>query len=58
MTEAVAGIIHWVKEQPSVKAITAGTDKTNIASYTILQKNNFIKTGETEEGYQWRLSVQ
>lgn len=58
MTEAVAGIIHWVKEQPSVKAITAGTDKTNIASYTILQKNNFTKTGETEEGYQWRLSLQ
>lgn len=58
MTEAVAGIIHWVKKQPSVKAITAGTDKTNIASYTVLQKNNFTKTGETEEGYQWRLSLQ
>lgn len=57
MTEAVGGIIQWAKQQPSVKAIVAGTDKTNIASYTILQKNGFIRSGETEIGFSWRLEL-
>lgn len=54
MTEAVGGIIQWAQQQASVKAIVAGTDKTNIASYTILQKNDFIRSGETETGFTWR----
>ncbi len=57
MTEMVAGIISWAKKQPEVKAIVASTDKTNIASYTVLQKNNFFKAGETEEFFQWRLEL-
>jgi ribosomal-protein-alanine N-acetyltransferase len=58
MTEAVGGIIQWARQQPGVKAIVAGTDKTNIASYTILQKNGFVQSGETETGFTWRLEIQ
>lgn len=57
MTEAVGGLIQWARQQASVKAIVAGTDKTNIASYTILQKNGFIRSGETETGFTWRLEL-
>ena len=57
MTEAVGGIIQWAKQQPTVKTIVAGTDKTNIASYTILQKNGFIRSGESETGFTWQLEI-
>jgi len=57
MTEAVGGIIQWAQQQPAVKTIVAGTDKTNIASYTILQKNGFVQSGETETGFTWRLEI-
>lgn len=57
MTEAVVGMIKWAKQQPDVKAITASTDKTNVASYTILEKNNFEKTGESDELFHWRLHL-
>ena len=57
MTEAVAGMIKWAKEQPDVKAIIAGTDKTNPASFSVLQKNNFTKIGETEPMFQWQLKT-
>lgn len=58
MTEMVAGIIAWAKTQPQVKAIIASTDKANIASYTVLQKNKFIQTGETNEMFHWKLALQ
>jgi ribosomal-protein-alanine N-acetyltransferase len=58
MTEIVRGIIEWVKSQPSVKSIIASTDKTNIASYKVLQKNNFIKVGESETIFIWKLIIQ
>ncbi|MFN8237393.1 MAG: GNAT family N-acetyltransferase [Chitinophagales bacterium] len=48
MTEIVGGIIEWAKIQPIVKSITASTDKTNKASFKVLEKNNFIKIGETD----------
>lgn len=55
MTEAVGGMIEWAKQQPDVKAIIASTDKTNVASYSVLIKNNFTKIGETDELYNWSL---
>lgn len=57
MTEAVGGMIEWAKQQPDVKAITASTDKTNVASYTVLEKNNFEKNGESDELFHWRLQL-
>ena len=48
MTEIVSAIIEWTKTQPIVKSIIASTDKTNTASFKVLEKNSFIKIGETE----------
>ena len=58
MTEAVGGIINWTDSQTKVKSIIASTDKQNIASFTILIKNNFIKVNETETLFNWRLIVK
>lgn len=57
MTEIVGGMVAWARMQPGVKAIIASTDKTNLASFTVLMKNNFVKSGETDEMWKWRLEV-
>jgi len=57
MTEIVGGIIEWTKMQSIVKSIAASTDKTNTASFKVLQKNNFIKIGETETLFKWKLEI-
>ncbi|MBK8622333.1 MAG: GNAT family N-acetyltransferase [Saprospiraceae bacterium] len=57
MTEIVGGIIEWTKMQQIVKSITASTDKTNTASFKVLQKNNFIKIGETDTQFNWKLII-
>lgn len=57
MTEIVRGIIDWVETQIKVKSIIASTDKTNAASFKVLEKNNFIKTGETETLFNWKLEM-
>jgi ribosomal-protein-alanine N-acetyltransferase len=58
MKEAVGGMIVWAEKQPSVKSIIASTDKINIASSQVLENNNFIKTGETDELYNWKLEIR
>jgi RimJ/RimL family protein N-acetyltransferase len=58
MTEMVSGIIEWAKTQPIVKSIVASTDKTNTASFKVLKKNNFVKIGETETLFNWRLEMR
>lgn len=57
MTEIVRGFIEWVKSQPKIKSIIASTDKTNIASFKVLEKNGFVKVGETETLLNWRLNM-
>jgi len=57
MTEIVRGIIEWVKSQSKVKSIIASTDKTNIASYKVLEKNGFVQIGETEMLLNWKLQM-
>ena len=57
MTEMVAGMIGWAKTQPGVKAIVASTDKSNIASFKVLQKNGFVQTGTTDEAFHWKLEL-
>ena len=58
MTEIVSGIIEWTKTQQLVKSIIASTDKTNTASFKVLEKNNFIKIGETEALLNWKLEIK
>lgn len=57
MTEIVSGIVEWVKNNNKAKAIIATTDKTNTASYRVLEKNNYIKTGETDTLLNWKLEI-
>ena len=57
MTEIVSGIIGWIKTQPKVKSVIAWTEKTNIASFKVLEKNMFLKIGETETSFKWRLKL-
>lgn len=57
MTEIVSGMIKWTKTQSSVKSILASTDKTNTASFKVLERNNFIKVGETETLFNWKLKM-
>jgi RimJ/RimL family protein N-acetyltransferase len=57
MTEIVRGIVEWLKSQSQVKSVIASTDKTNIASFKVLEKNGFVKTGETETLLHWKLEI-
>jgi len=57
MTEAVARIIDWAKAQDGVKTITASTEVDNVASYSVLEKNNFIKVAEGEGMFTWKLEL-
>lgn len=58
MTEIVGGIIEWTKTQPIVKSVIASTNKTNTASFKVLEKNNFIKIGETETLFNWKIDKE
>jgi len=55
MCEAVGAMVNWAKGENEVKAVIAATNKTNIASYKILEKNAFVKVGESKEQFNWRL---
>jgi [ribosomal protein S5]-alanine N-acetyltransferase len=57
MTGMTGGIIEWAKTQPCVRSIIASTNKSNIASFKVLEKNNFIKPGEKEELFNWKLEM-
>lgn len=58
MTEAVGGMIEWAKSQTRIDSIIASTDKENVASFTVLLKNKFLKIGETETLYNWKLQIR
>lgn len=55
MTEAIKGFILWASEREDIKQIMVETDKVNLASIRIVQKNNFIKYKETQDSYFWIL---
>ena len=58
MTEAVSGMITWAKTQLEVTAIIASTEKTNTPSFKVLEKNGFIKTGETAALFNWKVEIE
>jgi len=57
MTEIVGGIIEWARKQVGVKYIVASTDKNNIASYRVLEKNCFKLKGESDTLLHWQLEL-
>ncbi|MFW0716541.1 GNAT family N-acetyltransferase [Pedobacter sp. N23S346] len=58
MTEAIGRIVNWAKEQPDVQAIFASTTKENIASYAILEKNNFVHIGNVADMLSWKIKLK
>ena len=58
MTETVGGIIEWSKQQSILKSIIASTDKVNIASLRVLEKNGFKKIGETDTLFNWKFEIK
>lgn len=58
MTEAVGCIIDWAYTHPGVKSIFASTEKTNTPSFRVLEKNKFVKSGETDTLLNWRLKLE
>lgn len=57
MTEIVGSIINWAKSQPSVKSVTASTDKTNIPSQKVLRNNLFKVISESENLLHWKIDL-
>lgn len=55
MTEVISELISWAKNQPEIKTIFAQTTNENLASILVLKKNNFIKSNETQNYFDWVL---
>lgn len=58
MTEAVSGILKWVKEEPNVLKVIATTENNNVASHHILRKNNFIQIGQSGTIINWEIKIK
>jgi len=56
MTEAVGGMIKWLKKQQNINSVIASTNIDNVASYKVLTNNNFEKVGESQDLLKWKLT--
>lgn len=54
MTEAVKAVIEWAVLQDGVECVIAETEKFNIASHRVLEKNRMTVYKETEGFLWWR----
>ncbi|MDQ7797544.1 MAG: GNAT family N-acetyltransferase [Candidatus Edwardsbacteria bacterium] len=52
-TEAIQAVVKWAMRQDGINAVIAETDKDNIPSQSVLEKNGFVKTGEGDELIFW-----
>ena len=57
MTEIVGGMVGRLKTHGKVRAVYASTEKSNVASYRVLEKNDFKKVGEKENLLNWELKI-
>jgi RimJ/RimL family protein N-acetyltransferase len=55
MTEIVGGMIEWARNQFLVRAVKASTEKANVASFKLLQKNGFTYVGQDDTFFHWKL---
>lgn len=53
MTEAVKAIIQWAVLQEGVSCVIAETEKSNIASHRVLEKNEMTMYKETDSSLWW-----
>ncbi len=54
MTEIVGGILAWARTQPRVAAVLASTERSNIPSQKVLERNHFVNVGETGTLLHWK----
>ena len=47
-----------LRGQPEIRTIVAETEKNNTASFRVLEKNGFVKTGETVTLLKWKLRIK
>ena len=57
MTETIAGLISWIRENKNVKAIKAETDIENSSSIKVLEKNNFKAIQQIDKAVILRLEL-
>ncbi len=57
MTEAVGGMVTWAAQRKDVTGILAETNKENIASIRILEKNNFSQFDRKGDMLWWKKTV-
>lgn len=58
MTEIVSGIVDWALTHDLIKAIIATTDRNNVGSIRVLEKNHFIVVEENDTGLSWRREIR
>ncbi|MET1056730.1 MAG: GNAT family N-acetyltransferase [Pedobacter sp.] len=58
MTEALASISAWAFRHPGVNIIIAQTDRDNVATHRVLNKNNFMPFAEADNFLWWRLDKE
>lgn len=57
MTEAIAGIIGWLRGIEKIKSVKAETSFDNPSSVKVLEKNNFKESSRTESSVFLNLSI-
>ncbi len=58
MTEALGGMIDWARGQKIIKAITAETEVTNLASLKVLEHNQFVVYRQKGDSVSLRLNLK
>ena len=53
MTEAVDALCSWAFKSGKVNSVIAETAKDNPASFSVLEKNNFVKYSQNNKYYYW-----
>lgn len=54
ITEALGAALDWAFENPRVQAVVAETERDNVASHRVLQKQGMTLFRETSEALWWR----
>lgn len=53
LTEALGVMIHWAETYPGLRKILAETQKNNLASIRVLQKNRFVQIEQRGDMIWW-----
>jgi RimJ/RimL family protein N-acetyltransferase len=57
-TELLAGLIDWMRNEPSVHTLTGGIDLTNRASVRVMENNGFHRISDDEATATYRLDIE